>query len=137
MAEKTITALLVAPGEHPGVTTLCRCKQFLDLAVSFGTMYPCDVTFMPLSKRAGILYNWEAPLLGLRGNRKVGSHILAGVFYIVGIDHGKLVSLPDDLMEHYMDRFWEPETYTEKDVDQAFWKTWVDEIDRMLQVPEI
>ena len=70
-------------------------------------------------------------------NLTFGPHILAGVFYIVGIDYRKLVSLPDDLMEHYMDKFWEPETYTEKDVDQAFWKNWVDEIDRMLQVSEI
>ena len=137
MEEKTITALMVAPGEHPSVTNLCCCKQFLDLAVSFGAMEPCDVTFMPLSERASILYNREAPLLDLRGNRKIDSQILAGVFYIIGLDHGKLVSLPDDLMEHYMNRLWESEMYTEKDVDQAFWKNWVDEIERMLQVSEI
>jgi len=133
---KTITALMVAPGEHPSVTNLCCCKQFLDLAVSFGAMEPCDVTFMPLSERACILYNREAPLLDLRGNRKIDSHILAGVFYIIGLDHGKLVSLPDDLMEHYMERFWEPETYSEKVVEQAFWRNWLDEIDDILETPK-
>ena len=137
MAEKTITALMVAPGEYPGVTTLCCCKQFLDLAVSIGAMYPCDVMFLPLSQRAGILYNREAPLLGLKGNRKVDSNILAGIFYIVGVDHGELVSLPDDLRDYYLEQYWEPETHSEKAVDQAFWKNWMDEIDQMLQVPYI
>lgn len=131
MAEKTITALMVAPGEHPGVTTLCCCKQFLDLAVSIGTAEPCEVSFLPLSQRAGILYNREAPLLGLRGNRKVGSRILAGIFYIVGTERGKLISMPDDLLEYFIERFWEPETYSEKEVDEAFWNSWLDEIDQM------
>ena len=133
MEEKTITALMVAPGEHPGVTTLCCCKPFLDLAVSFGTMFPCDVSFLPLSPNAGILYNREAPLLGLRANRKVGEYILAGVFYIVGIENRELISLSDDLMEYYVELYWEPETYGEE-VDQAFWANWLAEIDSMLQI---
>ena len=82
MEEKTITALMVAPGEHPSVTNLCCCKQFLDLAVSFGAMEPCEVTFMPLSERASILYNREAPLLDLRGNRKIDSQILNPGFFV-------------------------------------------------------
>ena len=134
MAERTITALMVAPGEHPMETTLCCCRTFLDLAVSFGAMYPCDVSFMSLSDTAGILYNREAPLLGLCGNRRIGPHILAGVFYIVGTENGKLVSLPGNLMEYYTDLYWEPEIYSEKEVDQAFWNNWLAEIDQMLEL---
>lgn len=132
MKKRTITALMVAPGEHPGVTTLCCCRQFLDLAVSIGATDPCDVTFMSLSKRAGILYNREAPLLGLRGNRKVGPCILAGVFYVVGVEKDRLASLPPDLEEYYTELFWEPENHTEDEVDRSFWNNWIDEIDRML-----
>ena len=46
MKEKTIKALMVAPGEHPVLTTLCCCKTFLDLAVSFGTGESCEVSFL-------------------------------------------------------------------------------------------
>ena len=134
MEEKIITALMVAPGEHPGTTTLCRCKQFLDLAVSLGAGYSCNVSFLRLTENVGILYNREAPLLGLKGNRKIGSHILAGVFYIVGVGAGALASLPDDLMEHYTELYWEPETYSEQEIDQAFWDNWMAEIDQMLEL---
>ena len=134
MEEQMITALMIVPGEHPAETKLCRCRQFLELAVSFGAMYPCEVSFMPLSDVVGILYNREAPLLGLRGNRKIGSRILAGVFYIIGVEDGKPVSLTNDLIGHYTEQFWDPEVYSEKEVDQAFWDNWLAEIDQLLEL---
>lgn len=39
--------------------------------------------------------------------------------------------MPDDLLEYFIERFWEPETYSEKEVDEAFWNSWLDEIDQM------
>ena len=31
--------------------------------------------------------------------------------------------------------FWEPETYTDKEVDHAFWNNWLDEIEQMAVQP--
>ena len=133
MKKKTISALMVAPGEHPCEVVLCCCKDFLDLAVSFGAGQGCKVSFKQLSEHAGILYNQEASCWDLRGNRKIGSYIFAGVFYIVGVEQGKLASLSDDLMERYMVTFWEPETYTGREVHHAFWDNWKKEVEARLQ----
>jgi hypothetical protein len=42
------------------------------------------------------------------------------VFYVVGVENGKLVDLPFKEMELYYERFWEPECYTEADVKEAY-----------------
>ena len=131
MEEKMITALMVAPGEHPVVTTLCCCKPFLDLAVSFGAGDPCEATFLQISDDVGILYNWEAIFYGLKGNRRVGKRILAGVFYVVGVKDGSLASLSDEQISRYEMMLYTPETYTEKEVDEAFFDSWIDELEQM------
>ena len=132
MEAKTITALMVAPGEHPVVTTLCCCRQFLDLAVSFGAGDPCDASFMSLADDVGILYNREACFYRLKGNRRIGKRILAGVFYIVGVEAGRLVSLSDEQVAQYEMMFYAPETYTEQEVDEAFFDSWIDEIEQSI-----
>ncbi len=131
MEEKMITALMVAPGEHPVVTTLCCCKTFLDLAVSFGAGDPCEATFLQISDDVGILYNQEAIFYGLKGNRRVGKRILVGVFYVVGVKDGSLASLSDEQISWYEMMLYAPETYTEKEVDEAFFDSWIDELEQM------
>lgn len=131
MDEKMITALMVAPGDHPVVTVLCCCKTFLDLAVSFGAGEPCEVSFFSLTDDAGILYNREAIFYGLKGNRRIGRRILTGVFYVVGVRDGSLTSLSDEQISRYEMLFYNPEAYTEKEVDDAFFDSWIDEIERM------
>ena len=133
MKRKTISALMVAPGEHPCEVVLSCCRDFLDLAVSFGAGQVCNVSFKQLSERAGILFNQEACWWDLRGNRKIGSYIFAGVFYIVGVDQGNLASLSNDLMERYMVTLWEPETYTKQEVSRAFWDNWEREVETYFQ----
>ena len=132
MEAKTITALMVAPGEHPVVTTLYCCRQFLDLAVSFGAGDPCEASFLRLRDNVGVLYNREASFYRLRGNRRIGKRILAGVFYIVGVEAGRLVSLSDGQVAQYEMMFYDPEYYTEKEVDEAFFDSWIDEIEQSL-----
>ena len=132
MHEKTITALMIAPGEHPVVTTLCCCKTFLDLAVSFGAGDPCEVSFLKLTEDAGILYNREAIFYGLKGNRRVGKRILAGVFYVVGVEAGRLTSLSDEQISQYEMALYDPETYTEKEVDASFFDSWIDELEKSI-----
>ena len=131
MEAKTISALMVAPGEHPVATNLCCCRPFLDLAVSFGVGEACEVSFMCLADDVGILYNREAPLWKLRGNRKIGSRILAGVFYIVGVEAGRLTSLSDERMAQYELLLYEPEHYTTEEVDDSFFRSWIEEVESL------
>ena len=64
--------------------------------------------------------NEEGKLLGLSGNRRIGMDVIAGVFYIVGEDgDGELVSLPDEVIQRYAARFWEPEELSAQDVEHA------------------
>ena len=132
MEAKTISALMVAPGEHPVVTTLCCCRQFLDLAVSFGAGDPCEASFLRLRDNVGVLYNREASFYRLRGNRRIGNKILAGVFYIVGVEAGRLASLSDEQVARYEMMFYDPETYTEQEVDEAFFDSWIDETEQSI-----
>lgn len=67
-----------------------------------------------------LLCNEEGKLLQLEGNRRVGDDIIVGVFCILGEDgDGELVSLPQEVMERYKERVWEPEEYTESEIDKA------------------
>ena len=121
MKEKYIQSLMFWPGEHPCMAYLLDDPIFLNFAVGLGSALGGEATLLKLSDTAAILYNCEALISELRGNRKVGNKLLAGVFYVVGISDGKLTDLSTKEMEQYFDRFWEPEHYTEADVKEA-WK---------------
>ena len=120
MTEKYIHAMMVWPGEHPCMTYLLNDRRFLDFAVGLGSDFGGEAAVMKLSDTAAILYNNEALICDLRGNRKIGSKLLAGVFYVGGIEDGNLVDLPFREMELYHEHFWEPECYTEADVRAAY-----------------
>lgn len=120
MTEKYIQAMMVWPGEHPCTTYLLDDRRFLDFAVGLGSDFGGEAAVMKLSDTAAALYNSEGLISELRGNRKVGSKLLAGVFYVVGIDGEELVDLPFKEMEQYYERFWKPECYTEADVKAAY-----------------
>lgn len=50
-------------------------------------------------------------MISLPGNRRIGSDLIAGIFYVVGQDDCEnLVSLSPELIETYMTCFWEVET---------------------------
>ena len=120
MTEKYIQAMMVWPGEHPCMTYLLDDRRFLDFAVGLGSDFGGEAALLRLSDTAAVLYNREGLISELKGNRKVGRKLLAGVFYVVGIKDGSLVDLPFEEMELYYERFWEPECYTEADVKEAY-----------------
>ena len=120
MTEKYIQAMMVWPGDRPCMTYLLDDRRFLDFAVGLGSDFGGEAAVMKLSDTAAILYNNEALICELRGNRRIGKKLLAGVFYVVGVGNGKLVDLPFKEMELYYERFWEPECYTEADVKEAY-----------------
>ena len=120
MKGNTIKVLMVEPGEHPKEVELDNNLDALQKAVSIGCEEQGLIEIIGLEDGICLLCNEEGKLIGLEGNRKVGRDIITGVFYVVGEDGcGNLTSLPKDKIESYQKRFWEPEHYTEADIDHA------------------
>lgn len=62
--------------------------------------------------------NDEAKLIGMKGNRRIGngSSIIAGPFFICGDTGEEFTSLADEQVQTYMERFAEPETISDEEV---------------------
>lgn len=120
MKSKEITVLMVKPNENPIITTIKNDLDSLQKAVSIGVAYQGLIEIIGIDNGVCILCNEEGKLIGLEGNRRIGKDIITGVFYVVGEDgHGNLTSLSEDLLQAYQQRFWEPEHYTQTDVEHA------------------
>lgn len=121
MKEAKIKVLMVEPGKNPHETELENNLDALQSAVSIGASSQGFIEIIPMDDgKALLLCNEEGKLIGLEGNRRVGRDIIAGVFYITtDNEDGELVSLPDELMEEYKQRFWEPEHFTDAEVERA------------------
>lgn len=119
-----VTALMVKPGEHPAITQLCDDRDYLNHAVSIGEDLVFTATATRLEKGVGIIHNAECASALVPGNRRLGSRILAGTFYIVRCKDGKLQSLTDADIVKYTLRFWEPEFFTEDEILEA----WLDSV---------
>lgn len=64
--------------------------------------------------------NEEGKLIGLEGNRRVGRDIIAGTFFLCGSNYeGEFVSLTDEQIDKYTNRFKEPEHYTPEQVEDS------------------
>ena len=110
-----VTALIVQPCRHPQITQLCDDKDFLDLSVSRDADFICSATATPLEKDIAIIHSQEGASLCQAGNRRVKNRIIAGTFYIAGVQDGKLRSLSDKEISKFTLRFWEPEIFTEEE----------------------
>ena len=112
MKQKEIKVLMVAPGEHPREVVLKNDLDALQKAVSIGCDYQGLIEAVGLEDGVCIICNEEGKLLGLEGNRRLGSDIIAGVFYVAGEDkRGNFTSLTQAQMEYYTKRFWLPELF--------------------------
>lgn len=75
-----------------------------------------------LEKSVGILRNEEGALLSLKGNRKVYDEIIAGTFFIVGINkEGNITSLSEENLKKYQRLFWQIEDYSDDEVSKSYW----------------
>ena len=71
-------------------------------------------------------------MLGLQANRKIGKQIIAGVFYVVGIDEtGNLTSLSHNDIDKYWSDLYEPEQYSEDEVKSNYTDSFFDFIDNL------
>ena len=114
MEEKEVTVLKVEPGKHPEVVTIGTKLEDLQNAV--GGL----IEFYTLEPNVDILCNEEGKLIGLEGNRKINNDIIAGTFYVVGSDdNGDIISISNETIEKYKQRFWDIETYTQEEVESS------------------
>ena len=64
--------------------------------------------------------NEEGKLIGLEGNRRLGNDIIVGVFYIMSEnDEGELQSLTEQKIKRYTELFWEPEQFTQAEIEET------------------
>lgn len=121
-----VTALMVKPGEKPCVAPLIDDSCFLDAMVSVGATLMCSAAVLPIEKDIVAIYAWDGVMAGLKGNRKIGKRIVAGVFYVVRIVDGQLRSLTADELSKYSYRFRTIREYSDKEVmDSWFDGLWL------------
>lgn len=120
MKENVIKVLKVAPHEVPEVIYLENKLEVLQTAVSIGATYRGLIEIISLDRESCIVCNEEGKLIGLEPNRRLGSDILCGVFYITGqTEDGDLASLPEHLIKRYSAYFATPQDIPEEEVGET------------------
>jgi len=112
--EKKIKVLIVKPMKEPYPAEVENTLKGLQKAVGgyIETVY--------LEDNVVLVCNEEGKLIGLPGNRSFGNDIIAGTFFVVGSnDDGDFVSLTEDKIRQYSDRFQKTETFTQEQVEDA------------------
>ena len=112
--EKTIKVIMVDPMKEPYPAEVENTLEGLQKAVGgyIETVYLDDYVVL--------VCNEEGKLIGLPGNRSLGNDIIAGTFFVVGSnDDGDFVSLTEDKIRQYSDRFQKTETFTQEQVEDA------------------
>ena len=103
-APKTIKVVLVQPGKLARPAEIDASLAGMQKAVqgSIQAYYPFD-------EQVCIVCNEEGKLSGLEANRRFGSDILVGTFFIAGEDGSEdFCSLNDEQIEKYTQQFKEP-----------------------------
>lgn len=112
--EKTIKVIMVEPMKEPYSVEVENTLEELHKAVGgyIETVY--------LEDDVVLVCNEEGKLNRLPGNRSLGNDIIAGTFFVAGSnDEGEFVSLTEDKIRQYSDRFQEPEAFTQEQVEDA------------------
>lgn len=112
--EKTIKVIIVEPMKEPYSTEIENTLEGLQKVVGgyIETVY--------LEDDVVLVCNEEGKLMGLSGNRSLENDIIAGTFIVVGSnDEGEFVSLTEDRIRQYSDRFQTPEVFTQEQVEGA------------------
>ena len=100
MKEKEIKVLRVKPHEHPEVYMLKNTLEAMQEAVGG------YIDIVGLDDNVCILLNDEGKLIGLEGNRRIGSDIIVGDFFVCGSDEeGNLTSFSEEELDTYTNFF--------------------------------
>lgn len=110
--EEKIKVIKVEPRKEPEVVMLKN--EYKDLSAAVGGLI--QVVY-PYSDKVGLMLNDEGKLLGMEPNRSLKDEdgntydIIAGTFYVVGLDEENFGSLSEELIEKYMKEFEQPYVY--------------------------
>lgn len=107
---------MIEPGELPVVKYLLPTTEAFVQAVSVGSAELGSLAEMKIDKNIYILYNCEAILIGLEGNRRVNNKIIGGTCYVIGKENNVPRSLTYVEIEKYTDIFHEIETFDDWEV---------------------
>ena len=108
--KRSITVLIVEPNEHP---KLVEIEDDIDVEQAIVGGYMEE---LQLSDTASLICNEEGKLRNLPANRRYGNDVLAGTFFITGVDddEGIFTSLSKEDIDFYSEVFHEIE-----DIDQS------------------
>jgi len=117
--------LIVKPQEKPYVSEI---EEGLE---SMQSVVDGLIEFVDLDDNTTLVCNEEGKIYGLEGNRRVGRDIIAGTFFLCGYNEdGQSISLTDEQISKYQEKFNEPEYYTQGEVeDTAFMEVFVPDYD--------
>ncbi len=112
--QNEIKVVMVEPHKNPTITTIKTKLENLQEAVG-GLIEIIDI-----EDDVCILCNEEGKLIGLEGNRRLSDDILVGTFFVCGSNNeGELTSLTDSQIEKYIQFFWEPQTFTQQEIENT------------------
>lgn len=120
MENKYVKVLMIEPMKYPTVSYLDSSMQGLRNAVSIDAIDVGNVRAKKINKDVYIIFNSDMFFAGLEGNRRVGNDIIAGIFYVLGVDksyHPR--SLTKEELIQYANLFWEPEIFDDGELVQA------------------
>lgn len=119
MREKIITVLQIEPMRKPKPCQLANNLTALQEAVSIGADSRGLIEVINLDAKTCLICNEEGKLLGLTPNRRLGTDIICGVFYVVGQDrNGNFTSLSKEAMEYYQNIFEHPDVIDAEEISQ-------------------
>ena len=112
-----IRVLMIEPGRSPVETRVIDDYTQWQRAVSdHGEPSLMEVTY-PFEDSALVVGNEEAKLIGMKGNRRIGSSIYAGPIFIVNDDgKGNFCDLTEEQLSFYSKMFEHPEDICEDEV---------------------
>ena len=112
-----IRVLIVEPQKQPYVKDIENDFRAMQAAVGG------PIEYLYLTDDAHIYCNEEGKLLGLTGNRRIDNgDVIAGTFFIYGDDgYGEDISLTDDQVAQYTERFKEQEFFSYKEMDNMIY----------------
>ena len=121
MNDNWITVLRFVPGHHPEIAEIENSAKAIKKEISQGTYYQCDAATLELESNIHVIYNEEAPLIGLKGNRRILDKIIAGTFLIIATDNeDNIVSLTSRMINKYGIKYWNIEEYTNEEVSYNY-----------------
>jgi len=116
VSDRELRVLLVEPEKAPYTAVIPNDLEGLQTAV--GGM----IEIVDLDEKTCLVCNEEGKLLSLPGNRRFGDDIIAGTFFLCGMDDdGNTVSFSDEQIAQYSKQFQEPEHYTDEQVQDALY----------------